>query len=96
MVYGREWKGRATTFGTTGYTYNNTFVLYDRASQSLWYPMDDGAFTAISGPRKSEKLPFFDKPPIMTLGEWRKLHPDTRVLLGDRGDVEPSAETPEP
>lgn len=83
MVYGREVDGTVTTFGTTGYTYQRVFVLYDRATGSVWYPLDDGAFDAISGPRRGDRLPFLGKPPIVSLGEWRKSHPETDVLLDD-------------
>ncbi len=83
MVYGRELDGKPTTFGTTGYTFDNTFVLYDRKTMSLWYPMGDGAFTAISGPYQGKKIPYLSESPVVTLGEWRARHPHTQVLLGD-------------
>ncbi len=83
MVYGREIDGQATTFGTTGYTYQSVFVLYDRATGSIWYPLGDGAFDAISGPRRGDKLPFLGKPPVVPLAEWRAKYPDTDVLLDD-------------
>ena len=91
MVYGREIDGEVTTFGTTGYTYRSVFVLYDRASESIWYPLQDGAFDAISGTRRGEQIAIIDKPRVMTLGEWRNRHPQTTVLLADRlpeGDLE--------
>lgn len=72
-----------TTFGTTGYTYNNIFLLYDRHSDTVWYPLDDGAFDGIGGTLLGQKIPFIAKPPIMTLAEWRELHPETLVLLRD-------------
>lgn len=98
MVYGRQVAGKPTTFGTSGYTYADTFVLYDRATESLWYPMGDGKFTAISGKLKGATIPYIKEPPIMTLGEWRKLHPQTRVLIGDRSDLKgdtPSVTAPD-
>jgi hypothetical protein len=82
-VYGREIEGSVTTFGTTGYTYNRVFALYDRATGSVWYPLEDGAFDAIGGPKRGAKIPFIEKPQIMRLGEWRQRHPDTDVLLED-------------
>ncbi|MCH7701768.1 MAG: DUF3179 domain-containing protein [Planctomycetes bacterium] len=72
-----------TTFGTTGYTYNNIFLLYDRHSDTVWYPLDDGAFDGIGGTLLGHKIPFITKPPIMTLAEWRQLYPETLVLLRD-------------
>ncbi len=55
---------------------------------SLWYPLDDTKWTAISGPRKGETIPFIEEAPIVTLGEWRKKHPDTTVLLGSKKKIE--------
>ena len=75
--------GVVTTFGTTGYTYNNIFLLYDRHSDTVWYPLDDGAFDGIGGTFLGHKIPFIAKPPIMTLAEWRRLYPETLVLLRD-------------
>lgn len=68
--------------------YRNTFILYDRRTNSLWYPLDETRWTAISGPRRGETIPFIREPEPMPLGEWRKRHPDTVVLLGDRKDFE--------
>ena len=34
----RELGGEAVEFGTSGYTMDGVFVLYDRTSDSVWYP----------------------------------------------------------
>ena len=81
VVYGREIDGETTTFGTTGYTYRNTFLLYDRATESMWYPQVEGEFNAISGRLKGRALPFLAQPKVMSLGEWLELHPDSKVLI---------------
>lgn len=96
VVYGRELDNQPVTFGTTGYTYKRTFVLYDRKTESLWYPMGDHSFTAVSGPRQGEKIPYLQESGVMSLGEWRKMHPDTRVLLGDRSEVSDLADSTAP
>jgi len=70
-------------FGVSGYVYKNVFIIYDRKTESLWYPLDHDKWTAISGPRKGETIPFIEKG-VVTLGEWRKEHPDTLVLLGSK------------
>ncbi len=88
MVHGREHDGEAFEFGVSGYVYRNTFILYDRPTKSLWYPLDDEKWTAISGPRRGDVIPFIEEPGVVTLGEWRKEHPRTTVLLGDRRDFE--------
>ncbi len=87
MVHGRVNIGAIDDFGVSGYVYNNVFLVYDRRTESLWYPLDDKQWTAISGPRKGETIPFIERPSPIRLGEWRKLHPDTRVLLGDRDSI---------
>ena len=81
MVYGREVDGIEVTFGTTGYTMNNVFVLYDRAAESVWYPTGDKHLEATSGAKKGTRIEFLDKPTPIPLGQWRKAHPKTRVLL---------------
>lgn len=83
MVYGRELNGTVTTFGTTGYTFNNTFVLYDRLTGSVWYPRNDSGFDAIGGSARGGWIPFLGKPAVMPLSQWLEAHPDTQVLLGD-------------
>lgn len=83
MVHGRTNGGRTDEFGVSGYVYRNTFIIFDRATESLWYPLDDTQWTAIAGPRQGEVIPFIEEPGVMSLGNWRKLFPETVVLLGD-------------
>lgn len=80
-MYGRELDDEAVDFGTTGYTNNNVFVLYDRKTDSVWYPLTNGTLDAVSGPKKGQKIEFIDKPERMSLGEWKRDHPDTLVML---------------
>ena len=68
-------------FGTSGYTMNNVFVLYDRNSDSVWYPLSEDSFDGVSGPNKGKRLDFIAKPEVMRLHEWAKMHPGTQVLL---------------
>ncbi len=88
MVHGREKSGQVDRFGVSGYVYKDVFVIFDRKTESLWYPLDDSKWTAIAGPRKGETIPFTAEPPVVTLGEWRKKHPDTVVLLGSKSQIE--------
>lgn len=73
--------GEVVEFGTAGYTMNNVFVLYDRTTDSVWYPLTDDTFDAVAGPYKGKKLPFITKPKVMRLHAWAKLHPETLVML---------------
>ena len=88
VVYGREKDGEVDEFGVSGYVYKNKFLLFDRKTESLWYPLDDHRWTAISGPRQGETIPFAEEPPIVTLGEWRRKHLNTAVLLGSKGEID--------
>ncbi len=80
-MYGRELDGEPVEFGTSGFTYNDTFVLYDRASGSIWYPMGDGHLTATSGALQGRRLPFVSQPKPQPLREWLAAHPRSLVLL---------------
>lgn len=80
--------GQITSFGTTGYTLRNVFLIYDRLTQSVWYPLADGAMDAIGGPRLGDRIPFIEKPPIMPLAQWLKGHPDSKVLYADRSSLQ--------
>ncbi len=88
MVHGRTSAGKTDEFGVSGYVYKNVFIMFDRRTESLWYPLDDTQWTAISGKRKGETLRFIEEPGLVPLGQWRKKHPTTRVLLGSAKRIE--------
>lgn len=94
VVYGREIDGKESTFGTTGYTMNDTFVLYDRATDSVWYPSSKDALEATSGASRGFHLPFLDKPVPMPLADWVAQHPETTVLLPPTREALYSKSTP--
>ena len=87
VVYGREKSGQIDRFGVSGYVHKNVFLIFDRRTESLWYPFDEAQWTAVSGPRRGETIPFVEQP-VVTLGEWRKEHSATLVLLGSKGQIE--------
>ena len=93
-MHGRKKGEQTDEFGVSGYVHKNVFLIFDRRTESLWYPLDDEKWTAISGPRKGETIPFIEEPGIVTLGEWRKKHPDTVVLLGPRAKFESGKRPP--
>lgn len=77
-MYSRIIDGKTFTLVPSGWTYNNTFVLYDKESKTLWYPYKNGLM-GIQGKyfrRWLEKIPFTD-----TKWEtWEKKYPNTKVL----------------
>lgn len=84
MVYGREIDGEVTTFGTTGYTYRNTFLVYDRKTESIWYPYKPSEMNALTGQYAGNALPYLAEPARTSLGDWRKKHANSLVLVGDK------------
>ncbi len=93
-MYGRTKDGKVDEFGVSGYVYEDTFIIFDRRTESLWYPFDDVKWTAISGPRRGETIPFITEAPVVTLGQWREKHPQTVVLLGPKGKTKEAKKTP--
>lgn len=96
VVYGREIDGELTTFGTTGYTHKRTFLLYDRKTESVWYPLKPGEMNAVSGTLAGKAMPFLGEPKRMPLGEWRDKHPDSLVLVGRQVEGLPAGALPIP
>ena len=88
MVHGREKNGTVDEFGLSGYVYKNVFLIFDRRTESLWYPFECAKWTAVSGPRQGETISVISRPGVVPLGEWRKKHPDTVVLLGSKSEIE--------
>ena len=68
-------------FGCTGFLYKNVDLLYDLATESLFLPMT-GSFVA--GQRLGESVAAAPSA-VMTLAEWRKLYPSTRVMTENTG-----------
>ncbi|MBI2668185.1 DUF3179 domain-containing protein [Candidatus Woesearchaeota archaeon] len=83
ISFEREINGRAVEFGTSGKLYNNNLVMYDRATNSYW-SQETGR--AIIGELTGSEL---KKVPIDTIQwkDWKKLHPNTKVLSRDTGFV---------
>ena len=74
-----------TTFGVSGRLINNNLVMYDRATEAWWPQI---LATSIPGPWNANpgthSLREF-RLVWTSWGEWRDLHPDTRVLSTDTG-----------
>ncbi|HHJ17333.1 MAG TPA: DUF3179 domain-containing protein [Gammaproteobacteria bacterium] len=73
--------GKDHRFGVSGLLYNNDVLLYDRATDSLWSQL---MRQAISGPLRGSRLQQIAMSHTIW-GDWRRRHPDTRVLSTDTG-----------
>jgi hypothetical protein len=77
-VYSRQIDGQTLTIVPSGWTYKNTFVLYDRETGSLWYPYSKGLMS-IQGryfKRWLPKIPSKDT----KWSKWMKKYPDSKLL----------------
>ncbi|MFQ5637553.1 MAG: DUF3179 domain-containing (seleno)protein [bacterium] len=87
-VYSRELAGLTTTGGqdsvltlsASGWTYSDTFVLYDYETESLWYHLEgEDGLTCISGPHADRTLEEFRS--TKTRGSaWKADHPETKFM----------------
>jgi len=79
-VYSREIDGEILTLSASGWTYRNTFVLFDYETESLWYHLEgkDG-LTCISGTyadRELEELPST----LTRWNSWVNSNPQSKYL----------------
>jgi len=85
-VYESTVDGKSLTLVASGWTYHNghhdTFVLYDKETNSLWFPFaKDDFFVAIAGPLKGKKLKEIASMKRTTFSKWKKNHPKTGYIL---------------
>lgn len=79
-MYGRTLDGQVLSFGHEGVLYRNSFVMYDKETNSKWLHVTG---EALKGELKGKKLGFIPSE-IMPYKTWKKRHPDTGVLLGKK------------
>jgi hypothetical protein len=79
-VYSREIDGNILTLSASGWTYNNTFVLYDYETESLWYHLSgtDG-LTCIGGIYADRVLPEFHSA-FTRWNTWVRGYPKSKFL----------------
>lgn len=77
-MYSRAIDGRQLTLAPSGWTYENTFVLYDKESGTLWYPYKKGlmGIQGVYFERWLLKIPSEDT----KWKDWKKKHPDSLIL----------------
>ena len=77
-MYSRVIDGRKLTLAPSGWTYESTFVLYDKETGSLWYPYQKGlmGIQGVYFKRWLIKRPFEDT----VWQKWSKKFPETQIL----------------
>lgn len=76
FAHRRDLEGETLQFGVSGLIYNCNFLMYDRATNSLWSQVRG---EAVAGKRVGRKLARL-RVRQESLDEWRARFPDTRVL----------------
>jgi len=79
-VYERQLDGEVLSFGHEGVLYRNSFMMYDRKTESLWLHVTG---EALKGPMRGKKLKFLPAE-VMPWKAWKMLNPQTKVLLGEK------------
>jgi len=90
QVFERIIDGQEVTFGTSGKLYNSNLLMYDRLTESYW---SQALGIAVKGELTGSQLNLipFD---VITWGDWKKLHPDTKILTTDTGFLRSYATDP--
>ena len=77
-MYSRRIDGQSITLVPSGWTYESTFVLYDKETGSLWYPFDDGLMS-IQGVYFKRRLPEISSEDTRWQ-DWVEKHPNSKIL----------------
>jgi hypothetical protein len=83
VLYKTKQNGVNHELGTSGFLYRSNKLMYDKATQSLWSTLEG---EPVIGPLvgKDIKLDYLSVV-TTTWGEWKKRHPDTKVLSLNTG-----------
>lgn len=79
IVYSRKLDGKTLLFGNTSALYQSDLVMFDHQTGSYWFQVGGDAIVGGLTGERLRPLPSS----TASWGEWRRLHPDTRVLVGD-------------
>ena len=77
-MYSRQIDKRTLTLAPSGWTYRSTFVLYDKETETLWYPYEKGLM-GIQGYYFKRWLPLVESADTRWEA-WKAQHPTSQVL----------------
>ena len=81
VVYSRDIDGETLTFGNTSALYQSDLVMYDHQTGSYWFQVAGEAVVGTLTGSRLKPLPSSTMP----WGDWKSLHPGTRLITGDEG-----------
>ncbi|MEE9586311.1 MAG: DUF3179 domain-containing (seleno)protein [Nitrososphaerales archaeon] len=73
--------GETVEFGVSGKLYNSDLVMYDRKTDSYWSQITGQSIVGELAGRTLKRLPL----DTLEWQDWKKIHPDTKVLSTDTG-----------
>ena len=83
ILYKTDHNGINHELGTSGFLYRSNKLMYDQKTQSLWSTLDG---EPVIGPLVGKGIALeYLSVVTTTWGEWKKRHPDTKVLSLDTG-----------
>lgn len=83
IIYDNEFNGIKHKLGTSGFLYRSNKLMYDQATQSLWSTF---LGQPVVGPLADQNIELTTLPVETTnWGEWRRRHPNTKVLSIESG-----------
>lgn len=89
-IYEPTVAGQRVTMGLAGYFLDQSPLLYDRGTESLWVG-DGESLMAVAGRYKGTRLPRIGHPEPVSWSRWRGLHPKGRLIIGaDRSRASPT------
>ena len=77
-MYSRTIDGRTLTIVPSGWTYDDTFVLYDQETETLWYPYSKG-LKGIQGTYFNQWLLKINSKDT-TWGKWSGKYPRSKIM----------------
>lgn len=79
-MYSREIDGQILTLSASGWTFRNTFVLYDYETESIWYHLaNQDGLTCVAGQFADRELEEFESTRTRW-DQWKNVHPDSKFL----------------
>lgn len=90
VAFERRLGDRVLDFGTTGNLRNSDLVMYDRQTESWWQQLTGEAVVGELNGERLEAIPS----QILSWREFKRLHPDGRVLSTETGHDRPYGENP--
>jgi hypothetical protein len=80
-LFDPELDGHRVTLGSSGYFHDQTPLLYDRETESLWM-VDDTELVSVAGRRKGSRLNSLGQASLQSWGDWQDQYPQCRLLVG--------------